>query len=71
MLRLCSTHSRPILEYCSSVWNIGYIDDLRLLEAIQSRWTKKINGMENFAHLEHLEGPHLTFCVGLAVLACD
>ena len=40
-------HIRPILEYCSSVWNLGYIADINLLESVQRRWTKNIQGMEH------------------------
>ena len=31
MLFLLITHIRPIIEYCSCVWNTGYQGDLRAL----------------------------------------
>ena len=45
MLTLFNTHVRPIIEYCSCIWHTGYIGDLRLLESIQRRWTKRISGL--------------------------
>ena len=45
MLLLLTTHIRPILEYCSCVWNTGYVQDIYLLERVQRRWTKHIDGM--------------------------
>lgn len=38
------SHIRPILNYASVVWFTGYLGDVRLLEAVQSKWTKKIIG---------------------------
>ena len=50
MMPLFCSHVRPIIEYCSCVWFTGYIMDLRILESIQRRWTKRIDGM---SHLEY------------------
>lgn len=47
MLALFRTHIRPIVEYCSCVWHTGYRGDLRILESVQRRWTKRILGMSN------------------------
>ena len=47
MIPLFVSHIRPILEYSSSLWNLGYIGDLKLLESVQRRWTKAIEGLEN------------------------
>ena len=69
MLLLLTTHIRPILEYCSCVWNTGYVQDIYLLERVQRRWTKHIDGMEGFSYGERLK--HWTFiqykagCCGL------
>ena len=46
MLYLLTVHIRPIIEYCSCVWNTGYLGDLRLLESVQRRWTKQIASVE-------------------------
>ena len=33
MVTLFTTHIRPLIEYCSSVWNVGYLQDSRRLES--------------------------------------
>jgi hypothetical protein len=47
MVTLFVTHVRPILDYCSTVWCVGYAGDLNLLEAVQRRWTKQVEGLQN------------------------
>ena len=59
MLSLLTTHIRPILEYCSCVWNTGYVQDLRLLERVQRRWTKRIDGMATLSYGERLQALNL------------
>ena len=46
MVSLFVSHVRPILDYCSSVWNSGYVGDIRKLESVQRRWTRQIVGLE-------------------------
>ena len=59
MLFLLTTHIRPTLEYCSCVWNTGYVQDLRLLERVQRRWTKHIDGMAALSYGERLKALNL------------
>ena len=47
MVRLYVSHIRPKLEYASSLWNVGYITDMKLLEGVQRRWTRQIVGLED------------------------
>ena len=47
MLSLYITHIRPLIEFSSCVWNTGYVGDLKLLESVQRRWTRHIEGLEN------------------------
>ena len=54
MLALFRSHVRPIIEYCSCVWHTGYLGDLRALECIQRRWTKRITGMSNLDYRSRL-----------------
>ena len=54
MLTLFVTHIRPIIEYCSSVWNVGYLGDIRSVEALQRRWTKEIDGMAGVRYEDRL-----------------
>ena len=55
MLFLLKTHIRPVLEYSSCLWNTGYVSDLRLLENVQRRWTKQIDGLQNVSYAERLK----------------
>ena len=54
MLALYLNHVRPIIEFGSPVWNLGFLGDLRLLEGIQRRWTKKIEGMDELPYHQRL-----------------
>ena len=35
------------MDYFSTVWNVGNARDLALLEGVQRRWTKNIDGMQD------------------------
>ena len=54
MVSIWSTYIRPILEFGSTVWNTGYLNDLRLLERVQRRWTKNVAGLELLPYDERL-----------------
>ena len=54
MMPVFLAHVRPILEFGSCAWNTGYIGDLKLLEGVQRRWTKKIHGLEDMSYLSRL-----------------
>ena len=55
MMTLFSTHVRPIIEYCSCVWHTRYIGDLRLLESVQRRWTKRVSGLGSLDYRSRLK----------------
>ena len=55
MISLYKTHIRPLLEYSSCVWNTGYIGDLRMLESVQRKWTKHIDGLGELPYSERLQ----------------
>ena len=55
MLPIFTTHVRPLLEYASSVWNLGYVGDVRQLESVQRRWTREILGMEGLDYHQRLK----------------
>ena len=59
MLPLYITHIRPLLEYSSSLWNLGYVGDLKLLESVQRRWTKSIRGLEELEYAVRLRALNL------------
>ena len=54
MKQIFISHIRPILDFCSPVWNTGYIGDIRSLEAVQRRWTKQIDGLSELPYNERL-----------------
>ena len=45
---------RPQIEYCSSLWNLGYLGDVRLLERVQRRWTRSIAGYDELSYGDRL-----------------
>ena len=69
MLFLLTTHIRPIIEYCSCLWNTGYIQDLRALEKAQRRWTKQIDGMHDLSYADRLRSLNLYSVQGRLVRA--
>ena len=48
------SHVRPKLEYCSVLWNTGYIGDVRILERVQRRWTRAVHGLETVEYGDRL-----------------
>ena len=55
MITLFTTHVRPIIDYCSCVWNTGFIQDIRVLEGIQRRWTKHVSGLGDMDYGQRLK----------------
>ena len=54
MVTLFTSHIRPLLDYCSTVWNLGYIGDVRKLESVQRRWTKEVDGCSELSYAERI-----------------
>ena len=54
MRTLYISHVRPLLEFCSPLWNTGFIGDLQLLESVQRRWTKNVAGLERKSYGDRL-----------------
>ena len=54
IINIYEYHVRPLLEYGSTLWNMNYIGDLKLLERVQRRWTRAVNGLENLPYNERL-----------------
>ena len=59
MVQLFVSHIRPLLEYCSTVWNLGYIGDVQKLEAVQRRWTKQVSGLYDTEYSARLRSLNL------------
>ena len=54
LINIYKTLIRPKLEYGSTVWNLGYLGDLRALERVQRRWTRQIRGLEHLPYSQRL-----------------
>ena len=54
MTHILRTHIRPVLEYASVVWNTGYVQDTKRLEAVQRLWTRHVRGLEDKTYEERL-----------------
>ena len=54
ILPLCSVLVRPHLEYCVQMWSPQYRRDMELLEQVQRRDTKNIQGMEHLSSEDSL-----------------
>ena len=48
------SHVRPILDFASVAWFTGYSEDIKLLENVQRRWTKRITGFHDLSYIERL-----------------
>ena len=55
MVKLYKALVRPHLQYCVSAWNPHYSKDKELLERMQRRFTKMINGLGHLPYMERLE----------------
>ena len=55
VVTLFKSHVRLILDYCSSLWNVGYLGDSQLLESVQRRWTKQVTGLADVEYHERLQ----------------
>lgn len=69
MKSLLVSHLRPLLEFASPVWNTGYLGDLRLLESVQRRWTKRIIGMADVPYSDRLKALNLYSIKGRLIRA--
>ena len=54
MMDLYLSHLRPKIEYGSSLWNSGYLGDVRKVERLQRRWTRSVADLEDLPYGERL-----------------
>ena len=54
MTALLISDIRPLTDFCSQLWGLGYLGDLRLIESVQRRWTKQVQGLHDLPYLERL-----------------
>jgi len=55
LVRAFKTYVRPLLEVNSQVWSPHLLKDIRRLEAVQRRFTKKLSGLQAFPYTERLK----------------
>ena len=55
ILTLYVSSFRPIFEYGSSVWNVGYLENERRLERLQRKWTRKMEGLTGLDYVSRLK----------------
>ena len=55
MTTLFVTQVRPILDYCSWIWNGSYLGVTALFECFQRRWTKRVEGLGSLLYGERLQ----------------
>jgi len=54
LFRAFTVYVRPILEYCSPVWSPVYIGDIKRIEAVQRRFTKRLSGYSKLSYATRL-----------------
>ena len=55
LLRAFKSFVRPVLEYNSPVWSPRLVKDIKRIESVQRRFTKRIPGLENIKYYERLK----------------
>ena len=78
LVRAFKTYVRPILEYCSPVWNPHLLKDINALEKVQRYFTKRLFIDKNISYetrleltgLERLElrRLHLDLCASYSII---
>jgi len=41
---------RPVLEYCSTIWNPCLKRDINKIESVQKRFTRRLSGLHNLSY---------------------
>ena len=54
LFKAFKTYVIPILEYCSPVWSPVYLTDIRTIESVQRRFTKKLSGLRDISYNQRL-----------------
>ena len=50
MFRVFTVYVRPILEYCSAVWNPGYLCEINKIAYVQRQFTKRLKGLRGLSY---------------------
>jgi len=54
LVKAYKTYVRPLLETNSQIWSPHLLKDIRRIEAVQRRFTKKLDGLHSFDYAERL-----------------
>ena len=54
LFRAFITYVRPLLEYCCNVWSPYRICDIRKIESVQRRFTKRLWGLKSLSYADRL-----------------
>ena len=54
LVKAFCTFVRPILEYCCVIWNPMFQYEIKKIEAVQRRFTKKLRGLHNLPYSSRL-----------------
>ena len=49
-----TTYVRPTLEYCCNVWSPYKLADIRKIESIQRKFTKRLTGLQDLSYQDRL-----------------
>ena len=55
MLRLFVSHIRPLMDFASCLWNVGFLGDGHKLESVQRRWTREVSAMSGLNYQNRLK----------------
>ena len=59
LISLYISYIRPMLEYGSPLWNLGYVGDTQMVERIQRRWTREVTSVAHLSYEERLQALNL------------
>jgi len=54
LVKAFKVYVRPLVEYCSSVWSPHYAKDIKLIESVQRKFTKRLSGLWGVSYTERL-----------------
>ena len=54
LTRAFTTYVRPLLEYCSPVWNPHTLCNINKIESVQRAFTKRLEGLSRFSYNDRL-----------------
>ena len=58
MVSLFVSHIRPIRDFCSNIWNVGYLGGIIVGECVV-KWAREIGNKSHLAYVERLKALEL------------